>query len=161
MKFSAALLAVILSSFAASAQIVDTVGNQTESRTFFLPCANGGQGEIVVFTAPNVRTIFHSAVDANGHINGDGFFMFAAVLTGKGPITGRKYEATGSDLWTWTDASDPDGIPSDIDGTFRFTSDYHITSHRGDDFMFHQVDEFTTSNNGLNFTAPPTVTVCK
>jgi hypothetical protein len=163
MKAALATLAVILSSLAASAQIVDQVGNQTVSRTFFLPCANGGQGDTVVFTGVNVRTILHSAFDANGHINGDGFFMWADDLKGKGAV--RRYEADGSELDTWTGATDPDGIPSDLDGTFTFTSNYHITTrHKGrhsENIMFQYVQQFTVFNNGNNLTEPPTVTVCK
>jgi hypothetical protein len=91
--------------------------------------------------------------------------MWADDLKGKGSV--QKYEADGSELDTWTGATDPDGIPGDLDGTFTFTSDYHITTRhdgrhgRNENIMFQYVQQFTVSNNGQNLTEPPTVTVCK
>src|ERR1700730_6637097 len=77
-----ALALALLSSLAASAQVTDTVGNHTVGMTFFLSCANGGKGETVAFTG-QARAILHSAFASNGHIEGNGFLMWADTLRGK------------------------------------------------------------------------------
>ncbi len=71
MKSAFLALAIFLLSLVASAQTQDLVGNQTVTKVFFIPCLNGGQGETVTFTRVKVRTILHSAFDANGHIEGE------------------------------------------------------------------------------------------
>ena len=164
MKSAFLALAILLSSLVASAQTQDAIGNQTVSKVFFMPCVNGGKGETVTFTRVKVRTILHSAFDANGHIEGDGFFMWADTLYGTGSISKRHYVATGSELDAWIGATDPDGNPSDLDATFTFTSDFHIANRYSpitNNVMFHQFQSFTVFNNGNNLTVEPTVMVCK
>src|SRR5438128_2255567 len=59
---------------------------------FFVPCAAGGTGDVVVATG-EMDAIFHSTVDDAGgthivlHIRPD--------ITGEGLITGDRYKATG------------------------------------------------------------------
>jgi hypothetical protein len=160
MKSAFLALTILLSSLVASAQTQDLVGNQTVTKVFLIPCVIGGKGETVTFTGVKVRTILHSVFDANGHIEGDGFFMWADTLYGTGSISKRHYVATGSELDAWIGATDPDGNPSDLAATFTFTSDFHITNRYSpitNNVMFHQFQSFTVFNNGNNLTAEPTI----
>ena len=85
----AALLAVFIVPAAASVQ----VNNSTDiSLTVFVPCANGGAGEVVDLEGP-LHTLITYTINGN---NVSGTFHFQPQgISGTGETTGVKYQATG------------------------------------------------------------------
>jgi len=85
----AALLAVFIMPAAASVQ----VNNSTDiSLTVFVPCANGGAGEVVDLEGP-LHTLITYTINGN---NVSGTFHFQPQgISGTGETTGVKYQATG------------------------------------------------------------------
>ncbi len=75
------------------ANAVVQVNDRTDiNLTVFIPCAEGGAGEIVDLTGP-LHTLISFTINGN---NVSGFFHFQPQgITGTGETTGAKYQATG------------------------------------------------------------------
>lgn len=166
MKTSLIALAVILSSFGFSqsslAQTTTTVTMQTATVVLQIPCLNRNNGgnETVTLTGV-VRNVFTYNL-ANGKRNG--FTAWAGDFTGKGSATGHNYKAEGTTEETFTNwvPFNPDGT-SDGDGSFVVTNIYHLRDlfYQDNGILFHKVERFTISDDGLHATFLPAEVVCK
>ena len=104
MKRVLALLAIATVGMAASvtAAQAEVVGNETVSYAYsgFVPCANGGAGELVTGTI-DVHNLTTSTV--NGNVD-SWQFQFEPHGSLVGRITGDRYQLTGVTRGTYTDS---------------------------------------------------------
>ena len=111
MKRILMLLAIATAGMAASVTAAEAavVSNETVSYAYsgFVPCANGGTGELLTGTI-DVHNLITSTV--NGNVD-SGQFQFQPQGSLVGTITGDTYQLTGVTRGTYT-ATRQSGIPS-------------------------------------------------
>ena len=109
--------------------------------TTFVPCANGGAGELVQAVG-RLHQVFTLVINANGSLTVKGHFQ-PQGLTGVGLTTGDKYQATGV-----TQQIDHFGagfpIISTFINNFRF-----IGAGPGNNLLFHEESHVTINANGV------------
>jgi hypothetical protein len=109
--------------------------------TQFVPCANGGAGEVVVVTG-NLHEVFTTVISGNGTLVLRSHFQPQGV-SGVGLTTGDKYQATGV-----TELSDvispPFPVTSTFVNNFRF-----IGQGPGNNLLVHEVAHLTIDANGV------------
>lgn len=86
------LLSVLGLTAAAQAEVTTNVKVPIAPFTPFVPCANGGAGELVDFTG-DLHVLFSFTINAN-HVSGKAHFQPQGV-SGVGLVTGDKYQAAG------------------------------------------------------------------
>jgi len=107
------------------------------SFSVFVPCANGGEGEMVVLTG-TLHDSFDVRIDSDGvrvdvHDNPQG-------ITGTGLTTGDKYQATGVTRWNLAASSAIDLVFVD---NFRI-----IGQGPGNNFLFHDNLHLSIDSDG-------------
>ena len=111
----------------------------------FVPCANGGSGEVVLVEG-NVHAVIHFTIPDAGGIIGITHFNLQGV-TGTGLTTGGTYPAVGVARQTETFA--PGGLPA----TFTFANNFHLIGPGpNNNLLVHQTFHTTIDANG-NVTA--------
>ena len=109
--------------------------------TAFVPCANGGAGELVQAVG-RLHQVFTLVINANGSLTLKSHFQ-PQGLTGVGLTTGDKYQATGV-----TQEIDHFGagfpIISTFINNFRF-----IGAGPGNNLLFHEESHMTINANGV------------
>lgn len=105
----------------------------------FVPCANGGQGEVVELTG-NLHVLFQFAISSSGqvtlrdHSNPQG-------VVGTGLSTGDRYRGTGV-----TQSHDRFG---QVGESFTFVNNFRIIGQgRGSNFTVHETFHLTVNANG-------------
>ena len=105
----------------------------------FVPCANGGQGEVVELTG-NLHVLFQFAISSSGqvtlrdHSNPQG-------VVGTGLSTGDRYRGTGV-----TQSHDRVG---QVGESFTFVNNFRIIGRgRGSNFTVHETFHVTVNANG-------------
>ena len=106
----------------------------------FIPCANNGAGELVIFQG-DLHALVSFTMNAN-HVSGK-FHFQPQGLTGKGRRTGDKYEATGvtQDMFSG----------SLVNGQYAetYNNNFRIIGQGPDNnFLVHEVAHITINANG-------------
>jgi hypothetical protein len=109
--------------------------------TAFVPCANGGAGE-VVHAVGRLHQLITSVVNANGTVTVKTHFQ-PQGLTGVGLTTGDKYQATGV-----TQETDVFGSPFPFIATF-INNFRFIGAGRDNNLLIHEEFHLTVNANGV------------
>ena len=76
----------------AQSLVIDNESISFDGFTTFIPCANNGAGELVIFNG-DLHILFSFAINGN-NLSGKDHFQ-PQGLSGFGTVTGDKYQATG------------------------------------------------------------------
>jgi hypothetical protein len=107
----------------------------------FVPCANGGAGELVELTG-SLNFVFHSIFDQAGGMHLQLRSNLQGV-SGVGMTTGAKYRASDSETFVFNvDADDAPEANTTI-------SSFHVIGQgKGNNFVLHEAAHFTVNANG-------------
>ena len=106
----------------------------------FVPCANGGAGELIVVSGP-LHFLFQVTISNTGNVLVDAHFKPEGV-SGTGFTTGDKYQATGI-----TRSTDTFSTPFPITSTF-VNNFYMIGQGPDNNFKVHETLHYTINANG-------------
>lgn len=136
------LIAAIASLMLAMPTKADVVTNVSVpvSVTIFIPCANGGVGDLVTVTG-SLHVVMISNVSATGEITVYEHFN-AHDVSGTGS-TGLQYHGTGVTEAMVTAQGDGSPFVQTIINNFRI-----IGQGPGNNFLFHETAHITINNNG-------------
>jgi hypothetical protein len=118
-----------------------TITNETASVNFtvFVPCANGGVGEVVDFSG-SVHDIVRTTVNGD-HVSGT--FQENLRVTGTGETTGNTYQATSAINETFSDSLTNGQLE------FKFTNATHFISQGSDsNWLIHETGQFVVNADG-------------
>ena len=144
-KHALGLLALIAISMlgmrSVQAAVTTNISVPFDGFSVFVPCANNGAGELVIFEG-NLHILFSSTIN-NNHVSGK-FHFQPQGLTGTGTVTGDKYQATGvtQDMFSG----------SFINGQFEFTyvDNFRIIGQGpGNNYLVHENIHVTINANGV------------
>jgi hypothetical protein len=144
MKRFAALAAVVLGALASvtAAQAGNTtITNVTTPASFtvFVPCANGGVGEVVDFSGSS-HDIARATVNGN---RVGGTFQESLEVTGAGETTGDTYHGTSAINETFS------GSLTNGQQEFKFTNATHFISRGSDsNWLIHETGQFVVNADG-------------
>jgi hypothetical protein len=120
---------------------VTTNGEIPISREVFIPCANGGLGELV-FLSGYVH--IQNRVTIGSHTLHFGFLSNPQGVVGQGQTTGDRYRGTGDTEYEMNLTPVP-SFPYD----FTFTSNFRIVGQGpGNNFLHHETYHVTINANG-------------
>ena len=106
----------------------------------FVPCANGGAGEVIGVSGP-LHFLFQVTISNTGNVLVDTHFQPQGV-SGTGLMTGDKYQATGI-----TRSTDTFSTPFPITSTF-VNNFYMIGQGPDNNFKVHETLHYTINANG-------------
>lgn len=110
--------------------------------TAFVPCANGGAGELVQAVG-RLHQVFTTVISANGTVTLRGHFQ-PQGLTGVGLTTGDKYQATGVTQTTDHFSTRLPVVVSTVINNFRF-----IGQGPDNNLLIHETLHVTINATGL------------
>jgi hypothetical protein len=124
----------------ARAEVTDNEKIDLTGFSVFVPCANNGAGELVVFEG-NLHILFTFTLNGN-HVSGK-FHGQPQGLTGTGTVTGDKYQATGvtQDMFSG----------SLVNGKYTetYVNNFRIIGQGpGNNLLIHEVMHITINANG-------------
>ena len=130
--------AVLLASGPAAAEVTTNVSNDVTGLTVFVPCANGGGGETVVFEG-RLHVLAVVTLDNKG-----GFHLKSHSqpqgLTGTGQVTGDKYQGTGVTQ---------DQLNGKVGETYTYVNNFRIIGPGpGNNYLVHTTSHYTVNANG-------------
>ena len=135
-------IAILLATLAAPVQAAVQVNDSTEIILLvFVPCADGGAGELVELTGP-LHTLITLTINGN-HVSGFTHFQ-PQGLSGTGQTTGDKYQATG--------VTQDHFSGSFTNGQFNetFVNNFRIIGQGpGNNFLVHENVHITVNANGV------------
>ena len=106
----------------------------------FVPCANGGAGELIVVSGP-LHVLFQVTISNTGNV-----LLYAHFhpqgISGTGSVTGDKYQATGI-----TQSTNTFSTPFPITSTF-VNNFYMIGQGPDNNFKVHETLHYTINANG-------------
>ena len=124
----------------AQAEVTENDKVSLDGFTVFVPCANGGAGEEVVFTG-DLHVLITFTLNGN---NVSGKYHFQAQgLRGVGTITGDKYQATGGSQGTFKGSLQNGQFQHTDVNNFRV-----IGQGPGNNFLAHDLFHITFNANG-------------
>ena len=106
----------------------------------FVPCANGGAGELIEVSGP-LHIVSQLTVSASGNFS-DYFHFQPQGISGTGFVTGAKYQGTG----ITQNRDNFNGLPFSSSFINNF---YMIGQGPGNNFKVHQTFHFTIDANGV------------
>ena len=130
-------LAIVIGPANATVQVNDRADINL---TVFIPCAEGGAGEIVDLTGP-LHTLISFTINGN---NVSGYFHFQPQgVTGTGETTGLNYQATGL-----TEESFKSSLQNG-QANLTFVNNFRIIGQGpGNNFLVHETMHFTINADG-------------
>jgi hypothetical protein len=145
----ASLLAVTAGPTSAHAAPPTTILRVPLDISYFLPCANGGAGEIVNVSG-TFMMLFHSSIDETGgtHLK---LLEVQQHVAGFGETTGDRYVSTFVNLFNFNDSS---ALTSTQQVVFRITG-----PGPGNDALIRIVNHATVNANGTITVAFDTITI--
>jgi hypothetical protein len=124
--------------FSARAAVIDNETISLDGFTVFVPCADGGNGEDVVFTG-NLHVLLAVTLNASGGFHAKEHFQ-PQGLTGVGQSTGDKYQGTGVTQDTFN---------GKVGSTFTFVNNFRIIGQGpGNNSLLHETFHVTVNANG-------------
>ena len=106
----------------------------------FVPCANGGAGELIVVSGP-LHVLFQVTISNTGNVLLYAHFQPQGI-SGTGFVTGDKYQATGI-----TQSTNTLSTPFPITSTF-VNNFYMIGQGPDNNFKVHETSHLTINANG-------------
>jgi len=106
----------------------------------FVPCANGGAGELIVVSGP-LHVLFQVTISNTGNVLLYAHFQPQGI-SGTGSVTGDKYQATGI-----TQSTNTFSTPFPITSTF-VNNFYMIGQGPDNNFKVHETLHYTINANG-------------
>ena len=144
-KQALALLAVMamimIGARSAKAAVTQNVSVDITGFSVFIPCANNGTGELVIFTG-NLHVLISLTIN-NNKVSGDQHFQ-PQGLTGTGTVTGDKYQATGVTQTMFSGSL--------VNGQFEttFVNNFRIIGQgTGNNFLVQEIAHETINANGV------------
>jgi len=107
----------------------------------FVPCANGGSGEVIDVSGP-LHVVSQLTVSASGNFS-DYFHFQPQGITGTGETTGLKYQATGITEQSFS------GSLQNGQLALTFVNNFNIIGQGpGNNFLVHETLHFTINADG-------------
>src|SRR4051812_15309757 len=136
-----ASVVLLLAALAVPAQAAVEVNDSFDTfLVVFVPCANGGAGEVVDLQGP-LHVLISFTINGN-HVSGDSHFQPQGI-SGTGESTGDKYQATG--------VTQDHFSGSLVNGQFNetFVNNFRIIGQGpGNNFLVHENFHLTINANG-------------
>src|SRR5437867_7764207 len=105
----------------------------------FVPCANGGAGELIEVSGP-LHVLFHLTTSNTGRVSVYEHFQPQGV-SGTGLVTGDKYQATG--------ITEDKITLGPLPATFTFVNNFYMIGQGPrNNFKVHETFHFTINANG-------------
>jgi hypothetical protein len=133
-----AALATLAAAGAAEAEVVTNTSVPFTGFTVFVPCANGGAGELIVGTGGELHILITLTVNGNNVSGKDHAQPQAGTLVGS--ITGDTYHATGvtQDHFKFS--------LQDGQSSFTFVNNFRMIAPRtGNNFLVHETFHITVN----------------
>ena len=144
-KQALALLAVMamimIGARSSKAAVIQNVSVDITGFSVFVPCANNGAGELVIFQG-NLHELISFTIN-NNHVSGDQHFQ-PQGLTGTGTVTGDKYQATGVTQTMFSGSL--------VNGQFEstFVNNFRIIGQgSGNNLLVQEIAHITINANGV------------
>jgi hypothetical protein len=135
----ACLAALLARTAPANAEVVTNEKIDFTGFTVFVPCANGGAGELVTFEGP-LHVLITVTLDNRGGFHAKSHFQ-PQGLSGTGADTGDKYQATGVTQ---------DHFNGKVGLTFTSVNNFRIIGQgKGNNFLVHENLHLTINANGV------------
>jgi hypothetical protein len=136
------LIAIIITLFATTsaawAAVIDNESIDLTGFSVFVPCADGGNGELVVFEG-NLHVLTAVTFDRRGGVHVKTHNQ-PQGLTGVGQTTGDQYQATGVTQ---------DEFNAKVGQTYTFVNNFRIIGQAtGNNFLVHETYHLTINANG-------------
>jgi hypothetical protein len=136
------LIAIIITLFATTsaawAAVIDNESIDLTGFSVFVPCADGGNGELVVFEG-NLHVLTAVTFDRRGGVHVKTHNQ-PQGLTGVGQTTGDQYQATGVTQ---------DEFNAKVGQTYTFVNNFRIIGQAtGNNFLVHKTYHLTINANG-------------
>lgn len=131
------VLTIMIGQANAAVQVNDTTDISISA---FIPCADGGAGEVVDLNGP-LHTLISFTINGN---NASGYFHFQPQgITGTGETTGLKYQATGI-----TQQSFKSSLQNG-QANFTFVNNFRIIGQGpGNNYLVHETMHLTINADG-------------
>ena len=137
-SLGAIVIALFATTSAAWAAVIDNESIDLTGFSVFIPCADGGNGELVVFEG-FLHSLTAETFDRNGGVHIKTHFQ-PQGLTGVGLTTGEKYQATGVTQ---------DQFNAKLGQTYTLVNNFRIIGQGpGNNFLVHETYHFTINANG-------------
>ncbi len=137
--FIVSLVLVLSLSSGANARVASSTSIPI-SIVVFVPCANGGAGELVTLSG-NLHVVFNFEINGN-NVSGKEHYQ-PQDLTGVGSVTGDKYQATGVTQGDFKASLQNGQFQTDFVNNFRI-----IGQGPGNNFVVHENDHITVNADG-------------
>jgi hypothetical protein len=135
-----ATVGVVASATTAQAQVVENDTILVPGFNVFVPCANGGAGEVIVGDL-QLHVLVTSTVNGNNVSGKERFQPQGDSLVGQ--ITGETYRATGVTQDSFQ------GSLQNVQSTFTFVNNFRmIGAGPGNNFLVHETFHLTVNANG-------------
>lgn len=126
--------------------LVDHIEDKVPLGAFaaFIPCANGGAGELAVAFNPDLHVVLHFVANEGGRIHSSGHFQPIGNWDGIGQVTGDVYQPTGVTRSNINlDGSDGAPLENTFVNNFRW-----IGPGPGNNLLVHATIHITVNANG-------------
>jgi hypothetical protein len=137
----AATAMTIIGAHSVTAEVTQNISVPLDGFSVFIPCANNGAGELVIFQG-NLHVLLSFTIN-NNRVSGKDHFQ-PQGLTGTGNVTGDKYQGTGVTQSMFSGSL--------VNGQFESTSvnNFRIIGQGpGNNYLVHEIAHITINANGL------------
>jgi hypothetical protein len=137
----AATAMTIIGAHSVTAEVTQNISVPLDGFSVFIPCANNGAGELVIFQG-NLHILLSFTIN-NNRVSGKDHFQ-PQGLTGTGNVTGDKYQGTGVTQSMFSGSL--------VNGQFESTSvnNFRIIGQGpGNNYLVHEIAHITINANGL------------
>ncbi len=137
----AAMAMTIIGAHSVTAEVTQNISVPLDGFSVFIPCANNGAGELVIFQG-NLHILLSFTIN-NNRVSGKDHFQ-PQGLTGTGNVTGDKYQGTGVTQSMFSGSL--------VNGQFESTSvnNFRIIGQGpGNNYLVHEIAHITINANGL------------
>jgi len=137
----AATAMTMIGAHSVTAAVTQNISVPLDGFSVFIPCANNGAGELVIFQG-NLHVLLSFTIN-NNRVSGKDHFQ-PQGLTGTGNVTGDKYQGTGVTQSMFSGSL--------VNGQFESTSvnNFRIIGQGpGNNYLVHEIAHITINANGL------------
>jgi len=130
----------IIGAQSVKAEVTQNISVPLDGFSVFIPCANNGAGELVIFRG-NLHILLSFTIN-NNRVSGKDHFQ-PQGLTGTGSVTGDKYQATGVTQSMFSGSLVNGQYQSTYVNNFRI-----IGQGPGNNLLVQEIAHFTINANG-------------
>ena len=131
----------IIGAQSVKADVTQNISVPLDGFSVFIPCANNGAGELVIFQG-NLHILLSFTIN-NNRVSGKDHFQ-PQGLTGTGSVTGDKYQATGVTQSMFSGSLVNGQYQSTYVNNFRI-----IGQGPGNNYLVHEIAHITINANGV------------